>query len=403
MKVLVVNIGSTSFKFQLLDMESEQVLARGSVEGVGRPASKTTIQIADNASATSDSVIADQSAAIEFALAQLRDADLSSIDAVGFKAVHGGHISRPVCIDDDVLRTMENFTDAAPAHNPPYIAAMRAFQAQMPRTPLVAAFETGFHQTIPPERTTFAIPHTWCTEHGVRRYGFHGASHRYVSMRVAEIVGRDDQKIISCHLGGSSSVCAINAGRSIANSFGMTPQGGLPQNNRVGDFDPYALLRLKSLTGQSIEDLLATMAKEGGLLGISGLSNDMPEILAAETAGDKRAALAIGTFVESVRHYIGAYLVALGGLDVLTFTGGIGERSAEIRSRVCDGLQFLGIELDTNRNAAGGTEATVSKDGAAVRVMTLRTNEELVVARQTRDVLSESCAAQGCRPHERRS
>ena len=221
MNVLVVNIGSTSFKFRLFDMADEHVLARGSVEGVGKPASKVTLQVGDAEPAVTERPVADQGEAIRACLAGLTSTH--KIDAVGFKTVHGGHIADAVRVTPDVLRVVEEFTEAAPAHNPAYSAAMRAFAEQMPETPLVSAFETGFHQTISEARATYAIPHEWKTEYGVRRYGFHGASHRYVATRVAELLGRDDLRIISCHLGGSSSVCAIRDGKSIANSFGMTP------------------------------------------------------------------------------------------------------------------------------------------------------------------------------------
>ncbi|MBN1513673.1 MAG: acetate/propionate family kinase [Phycisphaerae bacterium] len=384
MNVLVVNIGSTSFKFRLFDMAEERVLAQGGVEGVGRPESAVTLRIGDKPPAVTHQPVPDQAAAVAICTGGLP----CRVDAVGFKAVHGGSIADPTPVTADVLRVMEEFADAVPAHNPPYIAAMRAFQAKMPETPLVAAFETGFHQTIPPTRTTFAVPQKWRTQFGVRRYGFHGASHRYIAVRTAELLGRQDLRVISCHLGGSSSICAIRDGRSVANSFGMTPQSGLPQNNRVGDFDPYAMLLVRARTGMDLDAMLAAMAGEGGLLGISGLTNDMQKLVEAAQAGHEGAQLALGVFAENVRHYIGAYLLALGGLDVLVFTGGIGERSPEVRRRVCAGLEFVGIRLDPARNETGGAEATVSADGAPVRILAMQTNEELIVARQTKQVLA---------------
>lgn len=389
MNVLVVNIGSTSFKFRLLDMTDERELVRGGGEGVGKPSSQVSIQLAGAAPTTNEQPVPDQASAIRTCLAALAGVPgRPRIDAVGFKAVHGGHLANAVRVTPEVLVVMEDFADAAPAHNPAYVAAMRAFAEQMPGVPLVAAFETGFHQTIPPARATYAIPYEWTRDLGIRRYGFHGASHRYVATRVAELLGRTDLRIISCHLGGSSSLCAVRDGRSVATSFGMTPQSGLPQNNRVGDFDVYALLRLRARTGLGLDELLARLAREGGLLGISGVSNELPAVLAAAEAGNVQARLALDVFVESVRHYLGAYVVVLGGLDVLVFTGGIGERSALVRAQVCAGLEFLGIRLDADKNEAGGKEATVSAEGAPVRVLTLQTNEELIVARQTRDVLT---------------
>ncbi|MEW6250115.1 MAG: acetate/propionate family kinase [Planctomycetota bacterium] len=412
MNVLVVNIGSTSFKFRLLDMATERVLASGGVEGVGTATARATLAFAERAAraepeaGTDASSIPDQSAAVAWCLAALAWRGIR-LDAVGLKAVHGGDLPEAVRVTAEVLRIMEEYADVAPSHNPAYIAAMRAFQAQMPDTPLVAAFETGFHRTVPAARTTFAIPHAWTRDHGIRRYGFHGASHRYVAERTAELLGGSARpaganglRIISCHLGGSSSLCAIKDGRSIATSMGMTPQSGLPQNNRVGDFEAHALLRLKTRTGLDYEDLLARLAREGGLLGISG-RNDMAEIVAVATNSSagaaatdctehcQRARLAVDVYVESVRHYLGAYVVALGGLDALVFTGGIGEHSPEIRRRVCADLEFLGIELDPARNEQAQPDAIVSPDGARVAVLTVRTNEELIVARQTVAVLSE--------------
>ncbi|MBK9118451.1 MAG: acetate/propionate family kinase [Phycisphaerales bacterium] len=391
MNILVVNIGSTSFKFRLFDMADEHVIAQGAIEGIGRSEAQVALWCGAGTAEQGVARVADQAAAVAHCLAALQGWQLR-IDAVGFKAVHGGDLPEVVPVSPEVLRVMETFADAAPAHNPAYVAAMRACAAQVPGVPLVAAFETGFHRTIPAARTTFAIPQEWTEAYGVRRYGFHGASHRYVAEYCARELGRADLRIVSCHLGGSSSVCALAAGQSMANSFALTPQSGLPQNNRVGDFDAYALLTLRARTGLDLDTLLARMAREGGLLGISGVSNDMREVLAAAAAGHARAALARDVFVESVRAYLGSYLVVLGGLDALVFTGGIGERSAEIRARVCAGLAFLGIELDLERNAQAQPDATLSRDGLAVRVLAIRTNEELIVARQTRAVLAAVAA-----------
>lgn len=388
MNVLIVNIGSTSLKFRLFDMSDESVRVVGTIEGVGRGDTRIMLHWHGEEPRTDTQSVADQGAAVRFCLQSLRDKHALDVDAIGFKAVHGGHIGDAVRITPDVIATMEQFAAAAPAHNPAYIAAMRAFEQEMPDTPLVAAFETGFHQTIPAARSVYAIPYEWTQDCGVRRYGFHGASHRYIAARTAELFNRDDLRVVSCHLGGSSSICAIRNGRSVATSFGMTPQSGVPQNNRVGEFDAYALLPLRERTGLDMDALLDRMARAGGLLGISGVSNDMPEILAAARDGNQRALLARDAFVESVRHYIGAYIVALEGLDVLAFTGGIGQRSAEIRERICAGLGFLGIEIDARRNAQAENETNVAADGARVAVLTLQTNEELIVARQTAAVLN---------------
>jgi acetate kinase len=311
------------------------------------------------------------------------------LDAIGFKAVHGGPISGAVKVMDDVIATMTGFFDIAPAHNPPYVAAMKAFRQRLPDVPQVAAFETAFHQTISPARTTYAIPWEW-SQAGVRRYGFHGASHRYIAVRSAEIMGRRDIKVISIHLGGSSSICAIENGESRANSFGTTPQSGLPHNNRVGDFDAYALLKVLPRFGLTFEQALQKMAKEGGLLGISGVSNDMREIESAAASGNARAKLAFDAFVESVRDYVGAYLAVLNGADLIVFTGGIGENSSTFRTAVCDRLDYAGIRLDGKKNAdVRGREAVISAGDSRVRIMVIPTNEELIVARQTQAVLKQ--------------
>jgi acetate kinase len=393
MKILVCNIGSTSFKFKLYDMDGEKVLARGGCERIGGDGSNWSVQLASGHKAAASVPLKDHAAAIEACLAVLTsptDGCLKSLDeltAVGYKAVHGGDIGSPALIDERVMAEMERFSDVAPAHNPAYLAAMKAFAAELPGKPQIAAFETGFHQTIPRSRLTYGVPYEWTEQLGVRRYGFHGASHRYIAVRTAELLGDDDLRIISCHLGGSSSICAIDRGKSVANSFGMTPQSGLPHNNRVGEFDTYALLKLLDKTPHDLRTLLNMMAKQGGLLGISGVSNDLRDIERAAAGGNERAALAIETFAEAVRHYIGAYLVAMNGADVIVFTGGIGENGVDFRARVCANLDWFGIELDPERNKLRGCEATISRETSRVLIMIVPTNEELIVARQTKAVL----------------
>jgi acetate kinase len=372
MLVLVANLGSTSFKYKLLDMERDgDVVARGSYERIGQKDSqyKTHADVVD---------------------AILKEIEREP-DAIGFKAVHGGPISGAVRVNDDVIATMEQFADVAPAHNPPYVAAMRAFKAKLPDVPQVAAFETAFHQTIPMARQIYAIPHEWTEELGIRRYGFHGASHRYVATRVPEILGRDKcRRIISCHLGGSCSICAIDAGKSVANSFGMTAQSGVPHCNRVGDFDTFAMMKLLK-HGLGIDEIFRKLSKESGMLGMSGVSPDMRdiELVAAEASPrGARAKLAISAFVEAVRHYIGAYLVVLGGCDVLAFTGGIGENGVAIREAICRNLEWAGIVLDRNKNQVRGQETEISAVESDCGIWIVPTNEELIVARQTVSVLT---------------
>lgn len=282
---------------------------------------------------------------------------------------------------------MQQFADVAPAHNPPYIAAMRAFARKLPNVPQVAAFETAFHQTIPLSRQVYGIPYEWTEKLGIRRYGFHGATHRYVSSRVIELVGKEKaRRIITCHLGGSSSLCAIENGKSVATSMGLTPQTGVFQNNRVGDFDIFAMLKL-SKQGLTSEQVLKKLGSEGGLLGVSGVSNDMRDIEKAAADGNARAQLAIDAFVEGIRHYIGSYLVALGGCDVLAFSGGIGENGSLIRQMVCKNLGWAGIVLDPNKNSVRGREVKISSVESDADIWVIPTNEELIVARQTEAVL----------------
>ncbi len=339
-----------------------------------------------------DRPIGDHGDAVQLCLDQLTDPEIgvlaspSDVAAIGFKAVHARNLTGVHRVDDHVLAAMEAFADVAPAHNPPYTKAMRMLRERFPELPLVAAFETGFHRTIPESNQRYAIPEAWATELGIRRWGFHGASHRYISWRVPELVGRTEIRIISCHLGGSSSLAAIRNGRSVACSLGMSPQSGLPHNNRVGDFDVFALPVLLRETGKSLEEILDILANRSGLEGLCS-ARDLRDIEAAEAAGDACAELAIEIFIGSIRHYLGAFLVELDGADVIAFTGGIGENSARICAGVCRALDWFGIALDPALNASGPAERVVSAAGSRVQVWTVPTNEELVVARQSRALL----------------
>jgi acetate kinase len=413
--VLVANLGSTSFKYKLLDMPhscGEPASAGGSScasAGVspGSPTSSDPILRAEGAadrlglgnSAWSVTVgsrqaqgkadLKDHADAIELHLAKLLElGGLKSIDdlqAIGFKAVHGGPISGAVLVDDHVLAVQEQFADVAPQHNPPYIAAMRAFRKRLPAVPQVAAFETAFHQTIPPARQVYGIPAQWTNELGIRRYGFHGASHRYIAGRMAQL-SPNARRVISCHLGGSSSICAIHDGKSVANSFGMTAQSGVFHASRVGDFDTFALLKLLK-SGLDLDTIWKKLGKEAGLAGLSGISADMREVRDAAAKGNAQAQLACDAFVESIRHFVGAYLVALHGADALVFTGGIGQNDALTRAQVCQGLDFAGITLDTQKNDHVPRGAEMKLNAGPVEIWVLPTNEELVVARQTVEVV----------------
>ncbi|MCA9246413.1 MAG: acetate/propionate family kinase [Planctomycetales bacterium] len=392
MKILVANLGSTSFKYRLFDMADERQLARGGVERIGAAESACFVEIGGERKELTAEV-PDHAVAVRQCLAQLTDpesgclATAADVAAIGFKAVHGGRVTGTQRVDADVLEAMEAMNAVAPAHNPPYIRAMRLLAERLPEIPLVASFETGFHETIPPRLKHYAVPYAWAEQHRVKRWGFHGASHRYVSTRVPELVGRSDLRIISCHLGGSSSVCAIRNGQSVATSMGMSPQSGLPNNNRTGDFDPFALPVLLKETGQSLDELLHTLAEESGLLGLSGVSGDCRDLEIAAGEGNERAQLALDVFTSSVRHYLGAYLVELGGADVIAFAGGIGENGSSIRTAVCRGLEELGIRLDEEKNSQTRSEAKISADDSRTQIWVVPTNEELIVARQTKTLL----------------
>jgi acetate kinase len=392
MKILVANLGSTSFKYRLFDMDGERVLARGGVERIGSPQSKCFVEAGgprEEATVTAK----DHAAAVRLCLEQLADPKRrclespSELAAIGFKAVHAQGVSGVQRVDERVLAAMEAYADVAPAHNPPYIQAMRLLAKELPQIPLVAAFETGFHETVPAAHGLYAIPREWVEKHGIRRWGFHGASHRYIGWRASQLLDNPRAKIVSCHLGGSSSLCAIRAGKSVANSLGMSPQTGLPHNNRVGDFDVFALPVLLRATGKTLEQLLDDLACRSGLLGLSGF-NDLRDIESAAEKGDAGAREAIDVFVGAVRHYLGAHLLLLNGADAIVFTGGIGENSVRMREAVCADLDWFGIALDPERNRTARGEASVHAEGSRVQVWIMPTNEELVVARQARDLLS---------------
>jgi acetate kinase len=394
MKILVANLGSTSFKYRLFDMADERQLARGGVERIGAESSRSFVEIG-GVRRESTSRVPDHAVAVQKCLAQLTDrehgclADAGEVSAIGFKAVHAGSTSGVQRVTPDLLRAMERMNRVAPAHNPPYIAAMRLLSERVPGIPLVAAFETGFHATIPDRLRYYAAPYEWAEQCEVRRYGFHGASHRYIAWRTAQLLGRNNLRLISCHLGGSSSICAIRDGKSIATSMGMSPQSGLPNNNRAGDFDPFAIPIVMQATGKSLDQVLDDLAERGGLLGLSGLSGDVRDLEQAAAAGNSRAQLALDVFITSVRHYLGAYLVELGGADVIVFTGGIGENSQTVREAICRDMGFFGIALDPHLNATAKGEARVSSPESRVQIWIMPTNEELIVARQCKELLSK--------------
>lgn len=392
MMILVANLGSTSFKYRLYDMDGERQLARGAVDRIGSPESTCMVEI-DGSRTELRAHVPDHAVAVRQCLAQLTDPetgclqDAGQVTAIGFKAVHGGSVSGVQRVTPAVLDAMEEMSQVAPAHNPPYIRAMRLLAEKLPDMPLVAAFETGFHETVPDRLRYYAMPIEWGDDFYIKRWGFHGASHRYIAQRTSELLDRNDLRVISCHLGGSSSLCAIRAGASCMTSMGMSPQSGLPHNNRVGDLDPFALPVIMQRTGMTLDEVLEALASRSGLLGLSGVSGDIRDLLAAANGGNARAQLALDLFVSETRRYLGGLLVELGGVDVVVFTGGIGENGTWIRAAVCQGLDAFGICIDPQRNEQATGEARISLADSPAQIWVIPTNEELIVARQTRQLL----------------
>lgn len=365
MRVLIPNLGSTSLKYRLLRFPGEQQLAAGRMERIGRPGGDA----------------ASYSEAIGSVLRKVGE-----IHAVGFKAVHAGPSYRGTFrIDDGLVAALEEYAPAAPLHNGIYLEGIREFRALCPGLPLVAVMETGFHSTVPDHASTYGIPEEWRRRHGIRRYGFHGASHRSIGRRVPALLGAEESglRTISCHLGGSSSICAIRNGRSCDVSMGFSPQTGLENATRHGELDPFAVLFLMDRLGMSAAAMRDTLVRDGGLAGLSGIAGgDVRDIEAAARDGSEEAELALAVFAYQAKKTIGAFAAAMGGVDALAFTGGIGENSASLRQRICDGLRFLGIELDPDRNAAAVPDCSIGRRGSRVACLVLAAQEELVVGRE---------------------
>ncbi len=394
MKVLVANLGSTSFKYRLFDLPSETQLARGGIDRIGQSNSACFVEIGGRKEESTQQV-ADHAAAVKICLDHLTHPEYGCVNsvkevaAIGFKAVFAGNLSGVRIVDDALLTKMEDLSDIAPAHNPMYAKAMRQLRAAFPEIPLVAALETAFHDTIPPENKLYAIPYEWAEGYEIKRWGFHGASHRYLNTRMAQLLGRNDLRVITCHLGGSNSLCAARDGKSQATSMGMSPQSGLLQNNRVGDFDPFALPILLRKTGKPLAQILEDLSSKSGLLGLSGLSQDVRDIEDAAAKGHERAKLALDVFVASIRQYLGAYLTVLGGADAIVFSGGIGENSQVVRASVCRNMEWAGVVLDEAKNNSlpRGSESCISSSDSKTQIWVVPTNEEIVVARQTAEAV----------------
>ena len=400
MKVLVVNSGSSSLKYQLIDTDSEAVLARGLAERIGMASGRLKHTSEGRPELVLEQPVPDHVTATGLAFSALVDpqhgaiGSLDEIDAVGHRVVHGGEkLTRAVRIDEEVIRAIEEMSALAPLHNPPNLMGIRACMERMPRTPQVAVFDTAFHSTMPPYAFMYALPYELYSELGIRRYGFHGSSHKYVSARAEAMLRQmgheGDTRVVTCHLGNGCSATAVVNGRAVDTSMGMTPAEGLVMGTRGGDIDPAILPFLIKKYGWSADELETLINKKGGLLGLSGASNDMRDVEERAAAGDSRSRLALEVFCYRVRKYIGAYAAAMGGLDAVVFTGGIGENSPTVREMACQGLEALGVVLDPALNEASGRgERCVSRGDSRVRVLVIPTNEELEIARETVEIAS---------------
>ena len=398
MNVLVINAGSSSLKYQLLNPATGDLLAKGLCERIGidgkftykpQVEGKEKLDAVDVAMPTHAEAIA----AVLDALVDPKNgviASMKEIDAVGHRVVHGGEkFASSVVITDEVMAAIEECNPLAPLHNPANIIGIKACQEKMPGVPMVAVFDTAFHQTMPAKAYTYAIPYGYYENDKMRRYGFHGTSHRYVSQRCAEILGKpiEELKIVSCHLGNGSSITAIDGGKSVDTSMGLTPLAGLPMGTRSGDMDAGIMEFIMKKYNMSMADMMTTLNKKSGVLGISGVSSDFRDLDNAAAEGNQRAALAVEVFEYGVRKMIAEYAAAMGGVDAVVFTAGVGENSADMRLHFVDGLQFMGIEIDPEKNNIRGEERIVSPDGAKVKVLVIPTNEELMIAKDTAELV----------------
>lgn len=398
MKVLVINCGSSSLKYQVLDMENEQLLAKGLVERIGIRGSLLTHEKTGQDKFKLEVPMKDHKEAIGHVLKVLIDKEHGVIDsmedigAVGHRVVHAGEkYASSVLITDDVIAALEECTELAPLHNPPNLLGIAACKELMPNTPMVGVFDTAFHQTMEASAYIYAIPYEYYEKYGVRRYGFHGTSHKYVAQRAAEMMGKDFEnfKAITCHLGNGASISAINNGVCINTSMGFTPLEGLVMGTRCGDIDPAIISFLAEKEKVSVDAINTVLNKQSGVLGISGISSDFRDIETAAEGGNYRSNLAIEVFAHRVKHYIGAYFAELNGADAIIFTAGVGENDISMRSLICKNLDNLGIEISEEANNVRGKEADLSSPNSKVKILLVPTNEELVIARDTNEIISQ--------------
>lgn len=398
MKVLVINCGSSSLKYQVLDMNGELVLAKGLVERIGIEGSVITHEKIGMDKVKNITPMKDHKDAISLVLEAIVHkehgvvTDMSEIDAVGHRVVHAGEkYASSVLITEDVIKALEDCIELAPLHNPPNLLGIAACQELMPSTPMVAVFDTAFHQTMPPESYIYAIPYEYYEKHKIRRYGFHGTSHKYVAERCADIMNcnLDDLKIITCHLGNGASVSAIKRGVCIDTSMGFTPLEGLVMGTRSGDIDPAIVTYIREKEGLDQGMANEILNTKSGVLGISGVSSDFRDLETASAEGNERAQLAIKVFAHRVRFYIGAYIAEMNGVDAIVFTAGVGENDIAMRDIICNDLGNLGIKLDLVKNKTRGKEMIISRDDSRVKIILIPTDEELMIARDTKDIVQK--------------
>lgn len=397
MIVLVVNCGSSSLKYQLVNMDNEEVMAKGLVEKIGLSDSLLTHKWNGQKKEVQQS-IPDHQVAVKMVLDILTDAEcgviksMDAIDAVGHRVVHGGEeFASSTVINDEVMKALEKCSAMAPLHNPPNIIGINACKAIMPNVPQVAVFDTAFHQTMPPKAFMYGLPYELYKEDGIRRYGFHGTSHRYVAGQIAKVMGVPQEKlrVINCHLGNGSSLAAIKYGKCVDTTMGFTPLAGVLMGTRCGDIDPAIVLNVMDNHNLSTKEMDTLMNKKSGVLGISGVSSDFRDLGQAAAEGNERAQLALDMFHYQVRKEIGAFAAAMGGVDVITFTAGVGENGIEDRAAIAEGLEYLGAKLDPQRNNVRGKDALISTDDSTVKMYVIPTNEEIMIARDTKDIVSK--------------
>ncbi len=398
MKILVINAGSSSLKYQLFDIDKEAVLAKGVSERIGIPGSRLMHKPQNGEEVIVEKKMENHADAIRIVIDALVDAnygvikDMQEISAVGHRVVHGGEFfSGSVLIDDEVKKAIEVCSDLAPLHNPPNLIGINSCAEAMPGVPMVAVFDTAFHQTMPKAAYMYALPYDLYKKYKIRKYGFHGTSHKYVAQRAATMLQKpiENLKIITCHLGNGSSVAAVKGGISVDTSMGFTPLEGLVMGTRTGALDPAIVPFLMENENISLKEVNSLLNKESGVLGISGVSSDFRDLDAAADTGNERAQLALDMFAYRIKQYIGQYAAIMGGLDVLVFTAGIGEHNSRVRANVIKGLEFLGVKVDWKKNAIRGEEINVSADEATVQTLVVPTNEELMIALDTKKLVSK--------------